>query len=173
MSFTVHQELVSRYTAELLRHPLPGYAGVSWEQVKRADAELFMRLAELTQGNLGRSSDGRRPLDQHVMATFSAAPVSQLLMALPMVPKPPLAPQSKAVKREAPSSGSSGKDRGLPLPAALQNVGAVARTPEGKRICYGFNLNTCTADPCPRGLHVCAKCLRPGHTALQCTTADA
>ena len=40
-------------------------------------------------------------------------------------------------------------------------MGGVSTLPDGRRICYGFNLGTCTAaEPggaCNRGVHVCTK----------------
>ena len=56
---------------------------------------------------------------------------------------------------------------GAPMPKAL--VGGVAQTPDGQRICFGFNLGTCreavrdamySGKPCKvcvKGLHVCTK----------------
>jgi hypothetical protein len=46
----------------------------------------------------------------------------------------------------------------VPMPAALR--GHSAMTPAGNRICFSFNLGSCTAQNCPKGDHVCVKCFR-------------
>ena len=60
--------------------------------------------------------------------------------------------------------GEKGKaERGIPQ--ALQ--GKCLQTPQGKRICFRFNLEGCDAAPpgaeCPKGIHLCAEpgCLQP------------
>eukprot|EP00438_Fugacium_kawagutii_P031543 Skav209364 [mRNA] locus=scaffold1388:122952:124220:- [translate_table: standard] len=41
-----------------------------------------------------------------------------------------------------------------------------------KRLCFGFNLgkcdNQCTDNECERGLHLCMRCWKPGHGAVNC-----
>jgi hypothetical protein len=50
MSFEVHELLVEFFFEEMARESLPGFHKVSLEQVRRADREIFVRLAEQTRG---------------------------------------------------------------------------------------------------------------------------
>ena len=85
--------------------------------------------------------------------------------------------QLKASKA-ARSGEAEGKGKGKafnPLPKPL--VGGVAVTPDGKRLCYGFNLNECKdaspGEKCGRGWHSCTRvgCHGP-HSALKCQVSS-
>ena len=41
-----------------------------------------------------------------------------------------------------------------------------------ERICYGYQMNSCkhTGDKCDKGLHICMKCWKKDHGALQCSS---
>jgi hypothetical protein len=55
----------------------------------------------------------------------------------------------------------------IPMPAQLRGMNA--RTTDGSSICFAFNLQGgCAAAPCPKGKHVCAKCLG-AHSLTLCT----
>ena len=71
----------------------------------------------------------------------------------------------------APKGGGKGKQKGPAMPRAL--VGGVAQTADGKRICFGFNLGSCSkvqpGEECDRGLHLCTKKGCGGrHPASEC-----
>ena len=62
--------------------------------------------------------------------------------------------------------------RTAPMPRAL--LGGVAQTANGDRICFGWNLGSCTAAEagarCPKGMHVCTKAGCQGrHKASECS----
>ncbi|MCP4240434.1 MAG: hypothetical protein GY772_07695 [bacterium] len=80
--------------------------------------------------------------------------------------------------RPSPSQGGGkggGKGKrnfGPPMPQQL--VGGVAELPDGRRICFGFNLNTCNkaqaGAACDKGVHVCTKRGCGGaHRASECS----
>ena len=63
----------------------------------------------------------------------------------------------------------SSTDGFVPMPVALR--GMHPRTAAGENICFAFNLTGgCAAGgACPKGKHVCCKCLAAGHAAAACT----
>ena len=58
-----------------------------------------------------------------------------------------------------------GRGKGQRVPYPIVKLGGVGRTPDGKNLCYKYNLEGCreAADgaSCPKGEHVCAKCFGP------------
>lgn len=89
----------------------------------------------------------------------------------PMPPTPGSKRQIKLGKKRARSAAAAfvppapaptgtprpgkGSGKGIRMPAGLE--GMVSRTADGKPICWGFNLGTCSAagDSCGKGMHVC------------------
>ena len=68
--------------------------------------------------------------------------------------------------------GGKQAGKGTPMPKAL--LGGVSVLPNGDRICFGWNLDSCSAAPaggrCPKGVHVCTKKGCHGkHRASQCS----
>ena len=73
-------------------------------------------------------------------------------------------------------SGKLGKDSFIRIPHELLALNAVPATPKGHRLCFSYNLKTCsnTVDKqrCPKGLHACAvKGCHKQHPALDCPGA--
>ena len=64
MSFKVHEKLINFFFEELARDALPGYSQVTLEQVRRADKEVFMRLAEKTRGGIVQEAGDDLQLDR-------------------------------------------------------------------------------------------------------------
>ena len=168
MSFAVHQSIVNKYLDDLLREPLEGFSRVSWNQVQKADSLLWARLSDLSQGSLSRPSSGERPLDPLVQKLLHDPAIAFALIPT-VASRPPAAlhpgtssgnkrpaPEAKSVNSKKGRGKSKGFDRGLPLPSGLRGLNA--RTPEGQRICYAYNLGKCTSSNCNKGQHVCAKC---------------
>jgi hypothetical protein len=74
-------------------------------------------------------------------------------------------------KGKAAGKKGKGDGKGPRVPAALQGMSGT--DDRNQRICYGFNLKSCTAAQpgaaCDRGLHVCGKCFRADHAYIDCT----
>ena len=62
MSYKVHDKVVQLYLKYYLKDPQLGFDRVSFDQILRADHELFRRMVEETRGGI-KSLGGRRPLD--------------------------------------------------------------------------------------------------------------
>lgn len=119
------------------------------------------------------------------------SPKSETPMGAPIkkAPGPPgtpgSSPRAKArAKKAAAASSPSGGIQPSPKPAAKKRDAATAfipmplalrgqnaTNPEGKRMCFGFNLGTCKAitvgDSCDKGVHGCCKCFG-NHASKDC-----
>eukprot|EP00971_Amphidinium_carterae_P001261 24915-Amphidinium_carterae.2 len=173
LSFETHNLLVARFTDDIVRDPIEGFSKISWLQVQRADQELFRLLSDRTLGKLSDphtayACDGafRSLLEspefvRHLLSLPAAAPARASAPVKRELSSPP-APFQKRQKGKG-----KGKPRGLPLPAALLERGAVlSKTPSNERICYSFNLDKCseTGNACKNGRHACMKCGKEGHS---------
>ena len=86
INFQVHDTLVNFYLEELARVALPGYEKVSMEQIRRADKEIFLRMADKTRSGLSNFGDPLRqvlPLDQVLPAVMVEPRIVALLFPLP------------------------------------------------------------------------------------------
>eukprot|EP00971_Amphidinium_carterae_P351311 6492046-Amphidinium_carterae.2 len=153
LSFEAHNLLVARYTDDIVRDP----------------------IEDRTLGKLS-SPDAAYSCDAPFKTLLESPEFGRHLLSLPA---PASAKASSAVKREysAPPEPThkrqkgkgkgKGKPRGLPLPAALLEKGAVmTKTSRGERMCYSFNLDKCTETgvACKNGRHACMKCGADGHS---------
>jgi hypothetical protein len=188
MSFESHEKLPKMFFKELMREPPPGFRRVTLDQVIRADREVFRKLAEMTRSGVKPESSGNRPIDTCIVSVLESASVQLLLLPLPGGNEKrhneanndgqgPGKRSKKAEKRHRAeeraktkpaeqtrkfgASASSGPSK-HPMPKGLQ--GNVAKTEDGRFICFGFNLPTgCGSkgikrgDRCPKGYHVCCK----------------
>ena len=171
-TYSTYMQWISRLFNLMAAPNIPGYSKVSLQQVIRTDQQAFARLAELVNGSLKERPDGSLPLDAaleglcndssvmvfmqplpHKSASTAAAASSQ-----PSASKPPPRADDHPAKRQKKGKGKGGKRQRDPVPSALE--GCSSRTPEGKAICYNYNLKKCDAgDSCPRQ-HVCGKCFK-------------
>jgi hypothetical protein len=190
----------------LMAVPPSGYSKVNVEQLIRADMALFRLAQERSRAGIKARPDGTLPLDAIITALATDPEVTFYLLPLPVgaahrtssapqhaaAPSGATQPTRSALKRQhqreawqkkpapvpraEPPGKGKGKGKGTP-PAALK--GALMALPDGGRICWGFNLNTCaeSAAPdiahgnrlaCHRGAHVCARCGKGGHTFADC-----
>eukprot|EP00971_Amphidinium_carterae_P312791 6216505-Amphidinium_carterae.1 len=182
MDFNIHQRLVHRYLHDLVQEPIPGYSRVTWAQIKKCDEEIWRRMADMTQGSLKRDAEGRRPLDKVAEQLLDDPRVFYLLLPLPSLSASSSATQVTTSKRRASTSRSfaatpaprkfqkgsgkgqtkgQNKDRGPPAPAALR--GMLLQHPDGRRVCYNYNLGGCHVKDCKHA-HICAKCGQEGHS---------
>ena len=84
LSYKVHEQLVQLFFDEMNREALPDHAKVSINQVRNADREVFLKLADLTRGgftSIGLVEDAL-PLDAHLQKTLTEHRVMALLLPL-------------------------------------------------------------------------------------------
>ena len=176
-TYSSYQRYVSLLFQHLSRDPPPGYSRCSVAQLARADRLVFEKIIE-RDIKPRRKADGRCPLDEALLAALESYEVSMCLLPLAAGSVP-----NKPGKREAPSKGQgrrqnftkfhkgSGKGKrgssAVPMPKALVDLGGKASTPDGKSICFNFNLDGCSRPECKRA-HVCARCFKSGHGAKAC-----
>ncbi len=85
LSFQSHEDLVNLYFLEMSRDPLEGHEPTSMEQIRRADKEIFMRLAQETRGGLTELADPegiKFPLDNLIPKVMFEHRVTALLLPL-------------------------------------------------------------------------------------------
>ena len=186
----VPYDVMNSYHSELMSHlqddAPPGYNNTSVTQVLRADRAAFLYMAE-TITSLKRNAAGDMPLAVALptvltrpTVTFHLLPLAAGNAAPKATPKPaPLkrkheevAPKPSGNTKGAPKIKGKGKGktkkrgRGPNVPKELINKSL--ETPEGRRICWPFNMASGCKDAapgqsCSRGLHVCAEpgCHKP------------
>ena len=85
LSFQTHEDLVNLYFLEMSRDPLEGHLPTSMEQIRRADKEIFMRLAQETRAGLTDLIDPagvKFPLDDTIKKIMVEHRVTALLLPL-------------------------------------------------------------------------------------------
>ena len=85
LSFQTHEDLVNLYFLEMSRDPLEGHLPTSMEQIRRADKEIFMRLAQETRAGLTDFIDPagvKFPLDDMIKKIMVEHRVTALLLPL-------------------------------------------------------------------------------------------
>ena len=97
MSWRVHEEWVDKLFEEYFGTPNPGYAPLTWDQLRNADREMFKLLANKTTEGIKIGKDGILPCDRWLPILAEGAKITQLLTTLP---------STGASKRAAPSSSS-------------------------------------------------------------------
>ena len=79
MSFEQHERLVKFLFAELTRDPMEDHHPVSLQQVKEADLQFWLRIAELTRAGFDGTSEDELPLDEYVSQIIAEPRIAQLL----------------------------------------------------------------------------------------------
>ncbi len=179
MKFESHEKIVSFFFEELAREALPGYSSISLEQVRRADKEIFNRLAEKTRGGLIQTLGDDLPLDRYVEGVISEPRIAVLLLPLQSASRSSGAEGSHSkrggeelqrlrdeVKRlrhnDSKSDKGNGKGKGKskerksPMPKELIGMSNMV---DGEPICFNYNTSRgCQTgvDRCPKGVHKCA-----------------
>jgi hypothetical protein len=187
MEFSSHDKLTKLFIREYQREPPEGYSKVSIDQIVRADQEAFRILADETREGLAADGMGIRPLDKHIDTVMTDSTVRMMLM--PLVHRSKAKGDGKGQKgekekeKEKKKQGKGGKAKGDgkgqkggknkkrgpgEMPGGLEGSSV---TKDGKRICYGFNLGTCSEKGagCPRGRRVCTKC-QEAHPSITCVS---
>jgi hypothetical protein len=175
MSFKVHDTLVRLLIREHQRVPPKGFAHLTYEQLERADREVFRRLGEECRTGIQPTETGDKPLDKALPPILLEATFRMLLQPmmragadtkdhLPPPPPPNTEPTAlKPHKEGEPKKKKAKKDKKKqkgtqPAPKGLAGH---TKTPAGKPICFAFNTEGqgCSSDSCARE-HVCMKCFK-------------
>jgi len=196
LSYAVHEQWVCKIFKILQAHPPAGYNQVSFEQLKRADTALFVKLCESTRGGIRPDAAGVLPCDAQLPALMHDPEITFLLLPLPSGrpshPKPPPTkpasapaaaspwdapavsqPGRKNKKRKAsaddrPGKGGGGKGKGG---GGGGPPPSLQNYPLLSGKCWNFNGAGCSlpvsGNRCRRGVHACAKCGQ-SHNVLQC-----
>ena len=82
IAFENHELLVKMLLKAYARKPPPGYARVSLEQLRQADRELFLLLAQSTRAGVAVLPDGSRPLDNVFKECLNSPDVQLRLLPL-------------------------------------------------------------------------------------------
>ena len=178
LSWGIHQQWVN-YMLNLLSRPVsPGFQQIKLEQLVRADREMWTILAQEVTGSL-KMTGNDIPLDAHGKRLTTDPRVTMLLLPLPSnqkVSEPaggptrpaPTRPAAAAPKR--PSKRKTRAERGCPDELKKYNMKVSAG-----QVCWNYNLKDGCQLPtngkparCQRGLHICANCLKPGHSVVVC-----
>ena len=182
-----------------MREPVPGFGEVSLQQIRSADKFFFEKLGRATRTGCTPGSDGARPLDALIRQFLESSEVLMYLMP-PQLSKrvdkrpgdsdEPAATLSRgqlkrqrvaaakakgAGKAAIPGKGSGkppgkGKGGGKGPNMPQQLAGGVPKDDQGKSICFGYNLGSCSNANCWNGRHCCCKrgCFGEDHTFLNC-----
>ena len=170
-----------------LEDPPPNHVRTTMKQLEMADRKLFVLISERTREGIKPSPAGR-PVDAVIKDCMESSEVLTLLQPRPGSSSSRPAetpssgePPSKRFKgsgkgNKGKGSGKLGKDSFIRIPHELLALNAVPATPKGHRLCFSYNLKTCsnTVDKqrCPKGLHACAvKGCHKQHPALDCPGA--
>ncbi|CAE7318224.1 unnamed protein product [Symbiodinium sp. CCMP2592] len=181
ISYDAYDRYVNRLFNHLSCDPPPGLSRVNVTQLVNADKQVFALLAEWGV-KPRKDAAGEYPLDKEMHRGLESYEVSIALMHQAPQGKHPF----KNIRKRHPSRPSTpdpptklpkGKGRGKgakgspAMPKELVDLKAHATTPEGKSICYAFNLKECKRTDCPHQ-HVCARCFQP-HSIRKCAAAGA
>ena len=192
MAYGLHDRLVELLLEVRMQEPPAGYQRISMKQLEAADKKFFVLMSEATRGGIKASQDGR-PCDNVFSKVFDSTEFRHLLQPRLLQPgqsqkepgAPSSAPQSDQPSKRAktaPKGKNQGKGNGgggasaspfQRIPTDLLKLGAVGMTPKGNRLCFGYNLKTCSAavsnQKCEKGLHLCCikGCLKQ-HPAVDC-----
>jgi hypothetical protein len=188
LSFKAHMSWVDSMFYRVHLPAIQNYSPISISQCLSADRELWMKLSERLRGKITPVvGAGKKPLDD-LLAELSHDPQVTFLM----LPIPAL--RSGNNGGSGGSSNSNGNPKGngkgggggkkptkkpeitkdnketkksTVLPSEISSYSPT--TPDGKYICWAFNMKGCKFNAgkrgrCQRGMHVCIKCHSPDHS---------
>ena len=187
LSYKFHDKWTEFLLDTRMSDPPQGFQQVTMKQLELADKKLFTLLAEATREGI-KAQVGGKPCDLAFDKCFESTEVRHLLQPRPMPSgnaanpggnKPPRSPPLEgAPSPKKPRANGKGKGLGKTtefqrIPHDLLRLGAVANTPKGHRLCFSFNLKSCSSQTkqqkCEKGLHLCCvKGCHKAHPALDC-----
>lgn len=182
-SYEVHDLWVQSLLIELQRTPPANFASVTFEQIQRADVELWSRIADRTRFGI-QMVGGVKPFEPAIKELMLSAPVLMLMMPLAkgggsssskventmFVPTPRDARPKAKPKAQPTSTVTKSAKRKLRQEKTKAKFGN-SKTPDGTAICYGFN----NAAGCKNGAtckfkHVCQKCFKAHEFGVACAS---
>jgi hypothetical protein len=193
IEYSVQAAFIQKIFAETRKAVPPGFEPVSIHQILEADRTLWRRIAERVRKGL-RKLGGVRPLQvaftelqNHPTVEFCLLPrhghgAKRINRSRSRTPsRKPRRSRSRTPPRTAKSDGKKKRKEKKPkddaekkrgLPEHLK--GLKARDSSNRPFCFAFNAQGCTErldsnGRCRKGMHVCMKCQKPGHGALQCS----
>ena len=182
LSWQVHERYLSRLFNHLRKDVPVGFSKVSLQQVLRADRAAWTKLIEINSP-IRRTGAGILPLDTALIQALESYEVGFNVVPLPKASSQPVKTdhsdtwksqwhegyqnQWHQPNRWRPYEDRKGKgkgktkDKGQMLPKAFKGRDCASTDPHGRRLCFGYNLGTCSnaADgaPCQRGWHLCMR----------------
>ena len=188
LTWQVHERYISSLFSHLRKDPVEGYTKVSLQQVLRADRATWTRLIEANT-QIRRDAVGHLPLDTELIRSLEAYDVAFNLVPLPKASTPTIVKadpkndksqfdrhhwynadryNDRGFWKQGPYHQHHGKGKGKGkkgrqplLPKAFQNRDCTSTDPHGRRLCFGYNLGTCSfaADggSCKQGWHLCMR----------------
>ena len=181
LKYSKHEAWLEKLLTTRLEAPPPGFARVSFQQLEAADKKLFVLLAEKTRSGVKAQPAGR-PCDDHFEACMNSTEVLTLMQPKPVAAKtrdevesPPKRQRTDSgpTKGKGKSKNKAGSNSFQRIPTDLLQLGCVANTSQGNRLCFSYNVKKCSNmvnnQRCDKGLHACAVrgCGKP-HAALDC-----
>ena len=176
ISWELCQLWLDKLMAVLVSDAPANFAAVSVTQILRADREMFSLLAAEHSESLKPVAGKEPPLDRTFKRLMHDPRINVHLIAYPKQqlpsPKTPKRAGEDTGDKPAPKKPRSNVAKPTPqMPVELK--GLTSKTSDGKPICWHRNLkkgcnNTVKNGRCRFGMHVCMKCLKPGHGAADC-----
>ena len=166
----------------LLGRPVnPGFQNIKLDQLVRADRELWTLLAQEVTGSL-KMNGTDIPLDKHVTRLSTDPRVTMLLLPLPANQRlTDVAEKPKAAAKPTPKQGQpkgSNKRKTRAEKSCPEELKHYTTKVAAGQICWNYNMKDGCQLPtsgkparCNRGLHMCACCHKPGHSAGVCREA--
>ena len=196
LPFSVSEDYHNFLFSLVAMEPPPRFCPIDVIQILNADRAIWSRMTEHTESGISIRPDGSYPMQEALALARSHPMVSCLLQPLPKPSGGGGKGGKDKVGRDAPyaakganggkakagkgSKGKKGKGKGKTqskdrLPYAL--IGCKARTADGQKLCFDFNLpcgcsREAPSGKCNFGVHACAGCLSAAHGYQQCTAAS-
>ncbi|CAE6941197.1 unnamed protein product [Symbiodinium sp. CCMP2592] len=174
-SFEAMETWINKLFEAVQRTVPKGYVAVSLGQVVTADRELFVRLADMLEGQLQKPIGVEKPMDAALRDLSGSQEITQFLQ--PLVAPPAPHPTKRPFKELATPNKGDGKGKtstkggekgGGKAPRVTIPDGSAAKDHQGKPNCFGFNLGTCklkgpdlvaTSDPAPSDAEALAQAI--------------
>ena len=183
-SFETVESWVQYLFTQLLREQPRGFARISLQQILDCDKQLFTLASHRTMGNLQKSADDTKPLDDAINSLRESSEVLQYLTPLPTNKQheAPSSSSGRPEKVQKTDKGGKGPSKGNGKtnnnPKVQLPDGCTSHDDDGKPLCFAYQNNKCKfkgapGKRCARGYHKCYKkgCYRPKPYYL-CTHTD-
>jgi hypothetical protein len=169
ISFEVLNRWIQRLFETMSKHPPPGYAPVTLDQILAADREIFKLVSDATASAVTPLPGGIKPVDA-VFERLSTSP-EVMFFVLPLPGRqnafstsskssdtPPVYKPGFDKRPKGNGKGNKGSKGGAKPTGNALPEGCVAKW-NGKPICFSYNRGYCTRSKpgrrCQYGFHVC------------------